>query len=175
MTLDLAATDSHLVNLDLQSLGQEVTSASFEPIGGGTFRITVDFDPNQLQTGARTLARLQVVTQPNGHSSIARLDLDGVSASRNGGEAMARGAGTSGRIYIIENEPLLETTLAGPGVLWVTIYGIPGQRYRLQSSATLKAGTIWEDVGTVELMGTYQIVEQPLTPSPRFYRVLAAQ
>jgi hypothetical protein len=172
MTFDLEAIDPHLVNLDLDSLGQEVASASFEPVGGGTFRIRVDFDPNQLQTGARTLARLNLATQPSGHSSIAHLGLDGLSASRSGGEAMGRSSATGGRVFIIEDEPLLDTRLANPGSLWVTVCGFPGQRYRLQSCAALGTGAVWQDEVTVELSGTYETIERPVAATPRFYRVV---
>jgi hypothetical protein len=172
MVFDLEAIDPHFVNLDLQSLGEEVTSASFEPVGGGTFRIRFDFDANQMQTGARTLARLNLATQPSGHSSIAHLGLDSISASRSGGEAVGRGASNGGRVFVIENEPLLDTKLANPGSLHLVVYGLPGQRYRLQSSATLGVAAVWQDEDAVELFGTYETVERPVTPTLRFYRVV---
>jgi hypothetical protein len=172
MVFDLEAIDPHLVNLDLQSLGEEVASASFEPVGGGSFRIRVDFDPNQLQTGARTLARLNMATQLSGHSSIAHLDLEGLTASRTGGESTGRGAGQGGRVFVIEHEPLLDTTLVNPGRLLLTLYGLPGQRYLLQSTAILGAGAVWENEVSVELTGTYETLERLVTGSPRFYRIV---
>jgi hypothetical protein len=172
MIFDLEAVDPHLMNVDLQSLGPEVASASFEPVGGGTFRIRVDFDSNQLRTGARTLARLNVGTQPSGHSSIAHLDLDQVSARRTGGEPIGRGGFKGGRVFVIEHEPLLDTALASPGTLRLTLYGLPGQSYRLQSTAILGAEAVWQDEAAVELSGTYETIERPLTETPRFYRIV---
>jgi hypothetical protein len=172
MVFDLEAIDPHLVNLDLQSLGEEVASASFEPAGGGTYRIRVDFDPNQLQTGERTLARLNLATQPSGHSSIAYLGLDEVNATRSGGESMGRSTSISGRVFIIEHEPLLDSRLTSAVSLHLTVYGFPGQRYRLQSVPALGVGLVWQDEASVELSGTYETIERPLVSSPRFYRVV---
>jgi hypothetical protein len=160
ITFELAATDAHFAGLNLRSLAAELTAASFEPIATGLYRLRMDFDPSQLQTGSRSLAWLNFNTQLTGHSSIAHLNLDALTAARTTGEPLANGRTFPGRIFIIEHEPLLDTALAPPGMLHLTLYGKPNHEYQLQSSVPIGANPPWDNEISVTLPGTYQTFER---------------
>ncbi|HZO54405.1 MAG TPA: putative Ig domain-containing protein, partial [Bryobacteraceae bacterium] len=172
ITFELTATDAHLAALNLRSLAAELTSASFEPIAQGLYRLRMDFDPANLQTGSRALAWLNFDTQLTGHSSIAHLNLDALTAARTTGEPLDNGTAIRGRIFIIENEPLLDTVLAVPGMLRLTLYGLPGEQYQLQSAPALGPNAIWGNEILVTLPTTYQTLDRPVADEPaRLFRV----
>lgn len=153
-------------------MAEEIAAASFEPAGEGQFRIRVDFDPLRLGTGSRTLARLNFDTQPSGQSSIAPLRVEGVEATRAGGEAIDRGLALGGRVFMIEHESLLDTTVAQPGLVRLTVYGLPGHSYRVQSSSVPGPDASWQNETTVELTGTSAVVELPAVSGVGFFRLV---
>ena len=172
ITFELSANDAHLDGLDLSSPGSELASASFEPIAEGLYRLRMDFDPGQLQTGSRRLASLKFNTLLTGHSSIARLDLDALTGQRSSGEPLANGRAFGGRIFIIEQEPLLDSTIAAPNLIRLTLYGLPGHTYMLQSTPTLGSNGTWNNELQVNLSTTSQVIHQPLAEETmRIFRV----
>ena len=172
MTFALEAGDPHLVNLDLRSLAEEVAGASFEPMGESRFRIRLEFDSSRVQSGSRTVAQLNLLTQGSGHSSIAEFGLDELTAARSGGEEIQRAGLVGGRVFVIEHEPMLDGARAATGSVGLTIYGLPGHRYRLQSRAGLEPGALWQDEATVQLNGTFEHIERAALGMPRFFRVI---
>jgi len=170
IVFDLAASDAHLVELDLRSLAAELISASFEPVQSGVYRLRMDFDTDRRQSGSRALAWLFFDTQNAGHSSIASLHLDALSGDRAGGGALTHGKALDGRIFIIEQEPLLSVDTAAPTLARLTVYGLPGHHYRIRSSAG--AGAPWQNEAAVNLLSTFQTVERPVTNEPvRLFQV----
>jgi hypothetical protein len=88
------------------------------------------------------------------------LNLDALTAARTTGEPLANGRTFPGRIFIIEHEPLLDTALAPPGMLHLTLYGKPNHEYQLQSSVPIGANPPWDNEISVTLPGTYQTFER---------------
>jgi hypothetical protein len=172
ITFELAATDAHIAALNLRTLAVELTSASFEPIAQGLYRLRMDFDPGNLQTGSRALAWLNFDTQLTGRSSIAHFKLDALTGARTTGEALANGRAFGGRVFVIEREPLLDTGLAAPGMLRLAIYGLPGHQYQLQSAPSVGPTLIWTNESLVTLPTTYETLGRPLADEPaRLFRV----
>ncbi len=167
---ELGAKDPHLVNLSLEPLSDEVTSISFEPGSAGYFHVRVELDPTRTQTGARTLAALGFDTQPTGHSSVAHVRMTELEAVRSGGELLPNGVAQDARIFIIENEPLLDVSPVLDSAMRLTLYGRPSARYRLQSSAAL--GAQWIDGAGVELDGTYHSTQEPMNSGQRLFRAV---
>ena len=106
-------------------------------------------------------------------SSIARLRLSEVAGYRPGGESIVRTGAQDGRIFIIENEPMLDTALSGPNGLRLTLYGLPGRSYRVESRDAWGNAAPWTLEATAQLNGTYQAWEHSRTnEGARFFRAV---
>jgi hypothetical protein len=118
------------------------------------------------------LAWLNFETHPAGHSSIAKLHLDALTGARTEGEPLTHGNALDGRIFIIEHEPLLGMQVSGPGQGHLTVYGLPGHRYRIRSQSGLGTNDGWTDGPVVNLDSTYQALDLPVADGPvRFFEV----
>ncbi len=171
MVFELEAGDSHLAGLNLQAVSQELSAAAFEPIGAGSFRVRLDFAAGQVQAGDRTVALLQFGTRLAGQSSIAPLRIHNLEAWRSGGEVLRNGRAQDGRIFMIENEPILDCAPMPAGQVRLVIYGLPSHRYQLHSSPVMGEPGAWQPEETFDLLGTYQVLERPFQGPTRFFRV----
>ena len=76
-------------------------------------------------------------------------------------------------VFIVENEPILDSGLGAPGNLKLILYGLPGTTYRIQSSPVLGPGAVWENETTVQLSGPSQELNRPVgTEATRYFRVV---
>ncbi len=67
--------------------------------------------------------------------------------------------------------PLLRAWQSADGKLQLTIFGVPGKTYLIRSAAALGFPTVWTDVTTVQLTGSFAFVTPP-EPIAMFYRVV---
>lgn len=174
LDFELETADPHLGALALSPVGSEVAALSFEPGGPGRFQVRVDLNPNRALAGSRTLASLGFSTILSGHSSAADLRLIALDGYRSDGTIIARTTANHGRIFIIENEPLLGTApMAGTNSVRLTLYGFPGRTYRIESRGSAVGADGWTSEGALQLIGTSQSWEQALeNEDARFFRAV---
>jgi hypothetical protein len=140
-----------------------------DPLGGGFYRIQVDLDPAGIQSGLRTLAELDFGTTVLGRSSIADVQVSGLVGVRLGGDVLANATPLHGRVFVIEDEPLLDAEgFSGP-ILRLVAYAQPGTTLRLQRLAQFDGVEIWTDVQTLNLPGTFQSYDWSTDQSPASY------
>jgi hypothetical protein len=169
----LQTDDPHIVSVDLSATAPEVLSASMERINDGPRRITLELDPALGSAGSRELAQLVFVSSEKGKSSIARLNAIALEAQRPGGELAAGGAARSGRIFVIEDQPLLDLEAAGRDQVRMVLYGRPGWRLILQTSAVTGEGASWTDATELTMPANYHSSHWPIEIlQPIFFRLL---
>jgi hypothetical protein len=175
VTFLLELTDPHLINLELHPFGEEVLAASLEPLGDGLFRVQMRLDPARTQSGIRPVGRLQFDTVQLGRSAAVRLEVDGLAGERLGGEVILNGAARAGRVFVVENEPLLEAVPgAAPGAISLTLFGKPGARYRLLRSASLSPSSVWSTDHVFELTTSSAVVSRRVeAAAAAYYRAVA--
>lgn len=173
VAFNLNTTDAHWESLALAPTSPEVTSVSFEPVDGDTFRVQLDFDLDLTQPGTRTVAQLVVETQLAGSSSVAHLRVEGLEGLR-GGELLGNAPTSNGRVFIVEHEPLADIGPATSGNLKLVLYGFPGVIYHLQSAEDPGAEDAdWREEATVQLTGSSHEFTWPVSGEDlRFFRVV---
>lgn len=134
--------------LDWQVPATRSAQTTFEPAGEGIYRTRIEFDPTRLQSGLREIGKLHFDTaEAIGRSSVGILDIQALSGIQLGGDVFVADANERrGRVFIIENEPLLDTTQAANGDLTLTVFGKPGTSYVLQHADSLQSTAVWTDL-----------------------------
>jgi hypothetical protein len=171
----LSVTDAHLVNLELVSSGTEVIAASLDPLGHGFFGARLRMDPARTLSGTRAIGRLQFGTVASGVSAAVRLEMRELTGARLGGTEIANASAQPGRVFVIENEPLLDAklNLAGGGVS-LMVFGKPGARYRLERAPSLSPDATWATEDRFDLQGTSGQLTRPVGASgAAYYRLVA--
>lgn len=169
----LVVTDPHLTAIELLPVGGEIAFATLDPVGEGRFAVRMDFDPDRVATGDRVIGRLAFDTEPVGASSAVTLGVASPGGARTGGEGIVHAGAWPGRIFILEDEPLIDAAPAPGGNVVLVVYGDPGTTYQLQSSSLLGPGAAWRNDATVVLSGAHAVVTRPLGgPTAQYWRVV---
>jgi hypothetical protein len=173
-TGELLVPDAHLQNLELVPTDQEVIAAFLNPLGAGPYRIQVDLDPTWARSGERTVAQLRFDTRPVGRSAVAAFVIRDLDGARLGGAPVVMTTARLGRVFVIEQEPLLDASLAASrDAISLVVYGEPGVSYRLQRAPNLHPNAVWTDDELVSLSGTFSVLPRALAPEPvAYFRVL---
>ncbi len=169
LAFELEAIDGHWGTPQLIPTGEEVDNITLEPVAAGHYRIRVDFNAARVFTGTREIGSIRLRTQKTGKSSIARLGLSGLLGQRSNGSLLTNGRGENARVFIIEKEPLLDIDQSIPGGASLVLYGLPGRRYRIQSSAALGKTASWKNEATISLIGTYESFAAPNAVTPNLF------
>jgi len=136
-----------------------VGSAILSPLSERRYAINLSASPGQSFEGEHRLAELLFSTAAE-HSETAQLiphDVVGTDAQGR----QYRGSGRGGEIFVIAQEPLLFAEQAR-----LTVFGVPGKRYRLESTGWLDADSVWSPVPDGEFLLTDDLPLQEFLISP---------
>lgn len=173
VTVLLELEGQHAVAPELAPVDDEVLIAAWEVLGPGQFRLQLDLAASGLVERTRTVAHLTFGTRVAGSSGIDRYWIRDVSGIRRGGEITRRALSRSGRVFVIESEPLLDASPAGVGRLAITVFGVAGRTYQLQNSPSLGRDAVWTIDRTLQLPGRIQTLEiPPNAASSQYYRMV---
>ena len=169
---ELMADDTHLDTIDLVTTAPEITGSSLEFVSDGRFRVSMNFDTTVAQAGTREIARLNFTTKTNGQSSAASLQVSDFAALRQNGEAIANTVVQPGRLFVIEEEPILDTSVTGTNRVRLVLYGKPGTQCIIETRSSFGAEEDWVEA-TGLTMGTSWFTQNWLMESsqPRYFRV----
>lgn len=161
----------HLGSPELDPIDAEVLVAGIEQAGPGRYRLNFDLAPAGLLERTRTIAVLRFPTVRVGRSAVEALRPIALLGTRHDGEITRNAAARPGRLFVLENEPLADASRAAGGRIALTVFGTPGQAYRIQRGSAL--GTPWQSVQDLTLSGRTGTVEvSPDLAGSGFYRIL---
>ena len=124
----------------------EIASTLLQQLGDDYAFLEVALDPSRLLTGYRELARLGFRAVPTQPSGIVDLWPQNVFGVRWGGMVISNAAARAGRVIVVHDTPVLEVDRAdGPAAL-ITLYGVPGQTYRMLTRTNLNEAPWIPDV-----------------------------
>jgi hypothetical protein len=169
ISFELEAPDAHLAALTLTPASPEILSLALDPIGDSLYRVRIDLDPTQAQSGQRSLAQLTFDTALVGRSSIASLRIVGLSGVRLGGEVLANATPIHGRLFVIESQPLLDAEGVSGTVLLLVGYAQPGTVVRLQRCTEIRGNITWIDEQTATIPGTFLRLDWTQDQGPAGY------
>jgi hypothetical protein len=128
LELDAAA----LTNLTLSPAAAAVGSASLSPAGPQLYQMRLVSVAGEVLQGAGEFARLFFATSTNVPSALVYLKPTEVTGVRSTGDLVPNGGGVSGRIIVVNREPVLVAHDGVPHT--IDIYARPGMAYTLEYS-----------------------------------------
>jgi hypothetical protein len=162
MSMTLLASEARITNLTFQTISSpEVTAISQQRIGPGAFALNLTLAPAQMIPGFRTIAQLGFTAPASQPSVIASVRLSQLLAQTAEGQTITNGSTADGRVIIVNQQPVLTMEAAGQGAN-MTLYGIPGLSYDIQSAPALSANPSWSLFETVTPSG--RALALPLSP-----------
>ncbi|HPY29322.1 MAG TPA: CARDB domain-containing protein [Verrucomicrobiota bacterium] len=172
VTFTLAVDEASLTNLVLQPSVAGLSSSSLERVASNLFRLVFTTQPNAGLQGTQTLARLTFATRAENNSAIVGLRTAQVTGIGADGTVYDNGAGGWGRVFVIGEQPILADLERSASSVTLTLYGWPGQTYRVDSAGAL-TGALWREERTVTLNTTSRRLEAlSATEGVRFYRAV---
>lgn len=127
-----------LTQLSIRDLAPVVGSATLEPVSAGEYALVLAAGAGQSLRMQGVAARLGFGSDPFAESAFVRLQPVGTEGSL-GGVALGRVGQVAGRVVVVGSEPLLEAMADRTARL----YGRPGVRYAIDSSAALEESGVW--------------------------------
>ncbi len=148
MDLLLDIPDGHLSGLTLQSLTPELDPATSSVIsqGGTSWLVRLRARSGQSVSGAKQLAQLTGLAIAWQTSAFVPLRITGFTGIHSDSSSVKNLTAQSGRFVIVGAQPLLEPWSSPNGARNLTLYGIPGVPYGIQSTPALAGQTAWNDL-----------------------------
>jgi hypothetical protein len=169
LTFQLTASSSVITSLTLTPIGGEVVAASLSPSGGDRYSVAFVLNPDQQAGVVRPIASLDFGAVSNRHSAILLLTPQQLLASQSSGPVITNGAVVSGRIIVVNTEPVLDVGSGLP--IDLTFYGKPGTNYSVLSYSSLLLDGL-NMVTNITLTNRFITLPMPVTDAPaQFYRV----
>jgi len=171
-TFEFEAADIHLADLSLTPAASGITFAALDPLGSDLYRITIWLDPAQSQSGLRTVGSLNFNTLVVGKSSIAALRPRQILGTRLDGTVLRNATPQDGRVFLIEDEPLLDGARLPGGTVRLTAYAKPGSFVRLLRSPELGSQANWQELQNATITGTFHPFDWTPTNQPTAFFLL---
>ena len=155
LTFSLQMNTERLTNLTLHGLSTELDSgaASVTRVTGSNWLVHLPARTGQSMLGGHELAQLRFTAIPNLPSAFVNLTVTGLEPRKSDNSLVADAIAQSGRVVVIEREPLLETGLDRDGTRHITMYGKPGSSYALQYSTNLNNAAGWTSMNRIPMTG----------------------
>ncbi|MCP5521852.1 MAG: hypothetical protein H7A46_09935 [Verrucomicrobiales bacterium] len=175
LTLALELDSSRLTNLTVEALAPEVTLADLVESSSNRFRLLISARSDYPLRGWLALARLGFLALPGEESEVVRLTPLELLGEAVDGNRLLAGQATGGKVFLIVEQPLVDASLGDDGLRDLTVYGLPGQHYSIESASSLSVGGGWQPVLSGQLTESHATHVLPEEPGPAiFYRAVLA-
>ena len=164
----LNADLNRVVSFSFRDLSSVVLASSIQQPDGQHLLLAISLQPSTFPSGSM-LARLEFQAAANQSSAFIPLRVLDLSGRQSSGDGIAAPLAVDGRVAVIANESLLEANLSGAGQRSLTLYGIPGAPYLIQS--TVDQST-WQTFSPRTLTGISEVIDLPSNGAAIFYRVV---
>jgi hypothetical protein len=147
-------------------------AASLRPVGTNRWQVSLAAGAGQPLQGTVLAGRLQFTALSNEHSAVVPLRLSELRGSAVSGQFLVNGGATNGRVIVVATEPVLEAGWGPGGARELTLYGLLGERYSIQSATRLAPPIAWQNVTDLVATNRQQRVTGLAAIGPHgFYRV----
>jgi hypothetical protein len=153
-----------LTNLVVQSTAPEVTSVQVNQLEPGRLAVQLGLNPALRPAERRTIAALAFTAAVERGSALVPIALRQLQAQRANGEWIANTRAQSGYVIIVERAPVLLIDHAPPPL--ITLYGLPGRTYALQSAADLNEPVLWSEFDRFTLPDRWMDIDASMLMGP---------
>ena len=162
-----------LTGLAFTAVAPAIGSSHLAMIDASNAVVTVATAPGMTLDGTLQLGSLCFTALSNQVTAVAPMLLSAPSATKADGTALSDIVAVSGRITVVARQPYLEAT-RGPGnLMQLTLYGIPGTTYVLQTAASLQGP--WSTAQTLTLTNVTETLLWPNQGGPALFFRLEQQ
>jgi hypothetical protein len=163
---------NQITNLSISSTNIAVGAAIIQSSSSSQAQFSVSALSGRSLQGPANIA--QICFEALGaHSGFVPLTMTGIQGTKSNGGSVGNSAGGGGQVAVLAAEPLLQAGVGTNATFILTLYGIPGSNYVIQSSSDL-GGNQWQS-GTSMILSN---VVNPIyvggggsNPPVQFYRV----
>jgi hypothetical protein len=149
---------SRFSSMFLAGLSPQLGSVSLQPLGANSYLLGFTAASGQLLQGNQPLAQLNFTTVAGQSSAFVAFAPQSLQAQRGDGSSVANIVVQPGRVVIVGNEPLLESSI-GPGPSRnLALYGKPWSSYEIQYSTDLSNPAGWRDLMPVPMTNLMQMI-----------------
>ncbi|HNQ87025.1 MAG TPA: CARDB domain-containing protein [Verrucomicrobiota bacterium] len=161
LTFDLTFDRTTLTGLSLQELAPEVLGHTVTTLDDNTVTLRLVLDGAAPVTADRTLGWLEFQAAPDQPSSLTLIQPQTAAALGVSGYILANAQLESGRVVVVNAEPVL--TLDGQADPVLTLYGRPGRSYTVESTTQIAPEASWLPITHVLLDGRF--IQLPISPA----------
>lgn len=154
VSFTLQTDDSHLQILGVTPVSPEVLGVVLGAVSANNHPIAFTLNPATIPTTNHVLAYLNFQGITNLESAIVPLTINNFTANRSSGQVVP-GATTNGQVILIVNQPILFSSSAPP--FGITMYGVPGETYAVQSTTNL-APADWHELERLLESGPFLVI-----------------
>jgi hypothetical protein len=171
VAFSLSLPTGRLTSLSLENLVPDFALEALDLSQPNVAAISFTVLPGQLLSGTQQLARLHF-TAPIGQSSaFVPLMLSGVTGQRAQAGLAPTVLANQGRVVVVNGQPLLDANLDSIGARTLTLYGLPGTNYLIQTSSVPASPASWGPWRSITLTNLLQTTEaNAATNGVIFYR-----
>jgi hypothetical protein len=160
LSFNVTASAGNLAGLTFTPVAPAIGSSHLAMINPSNAVVTVATAPGMTLNGTLPLGNLCFTALSNQVTAVVPMLLSAPAATKANGTALADIVAVSGRITVVGKQPYLEAT-RGPGnLVQLTLYGIPGTTYALQTAAAFLGP--WQTVQTLTLTNVSQTLLWPV-------------
>jgi hypothetical protein len=133
---------NEISSLSISSTNLAVGSAVLDYASASMAEFSVSALSGRTLQGPANIAN--ICFQASGvHSSFVPVTLTGVQGTQPNGSLVGNDSGGSGQVILVAAEPLLQAGMGTNSTFVLTLYGIPGSNYVIQSASGLR-GNLWQ-------------------------------
>jgi hypothetical protein len=167
----LGANSERLGALSLGAIAPEIVSSTLQPSGSNQSRVQLTARAGDELIGSMTLAQLNFTALSNHPSTIVPLRFEDAQARQPNGNLLARPKTADGRVFIIGEEPILDSVLETNGAMALTLYGRPERHYTIETNMNLASAAGWRAWEEIDLFSPWlALPDVPPTGPMVFYR-----
>jgi hypothetical protein len=171
LTLVLNMNSTQLNNLTLADFPAGVASAQILPVTPTQYQLQFQSQPTARLQGDFTMADLAFGTAANSNSAIVSLTGAAFTGRRASSPTPASGVVNGGRVFVVGTQPLLDATTDTNQQLALTIYGLAGKRYSLESLSGIKGTNIHSVVSVFNINNIKtSLPSLPMQKQTEFFR-----
>ena len=166
LTFTVTYPAAQLGDFSITPVAGQIATLQSTPLDASHAQISVQTSPGTLLVGTQQLASVCFTGLTNAASTTATVLVDFANATEVNGVTPATLDGSTGTLVVLQGRPFLTVSPVGTSQIEITLYGIPGSKYVLESSGSLSGP--WTAVNTYIMAG----VSLPVTVNVQSSRTM---
>jgi hypothetical protein len=161
---------NQVTNLSISSTNLAVGAAILQSVSPTQAVFSVSALTGRTLQGPANLAEI-CFQASTAHSGFVLLALTGVQGTKSGGGSVGNSSSASGQLVVVAAEPLLQAGRQTNAAFALTLYGLPGSNYIIQSAADLSGN--WQSNLSLTITGIVNAIPvggPSSNPPVQFYR-----